>query len=145
MLKTSSIICAALISTPLWAGHELDRRDLDRGRVLYLDNCASCHGVNLEGQPNWRDLDEGGVMQAPPHDETGHTWHHDNRLLFNYTKLGGDIILDQMGVTGVKSGMPGFGDLLRDDEILDVLGLIRSTWPERMQQMQASRNPPHDR
>ena len=36
------------------ANHELDNGDLVSGKTLYTDNCASCHGAKLEGQPNWR-------------------------------------------------------------------------------------------
>ena len=25
------------------------------GEKIYIDQCASCHGVNLEGQAGWRD------------------------------------------------------------------------------------------
>ena len=25
------------------------------GQKIYIDQCASCHGVNLEGQDGWRD------------------------------------------------------------------------------------------
>ena len=27
------------------------------GREVYAEHCASCHGINLEGQPNWRQRD----------------------------------------------------------------------------------------
>lgn len=133
----------AAISSPALASHELDSRNLQNGQRLYADQCASCHGANLEGQPDWRTPNEDGILPAPPHDETGHTWHHDNALLFDYTKLGGQAALEQRGVTGFESGMPGFGDILTDDEIWDILAYIRSTWPERIQEMQATRNTPH--
>ena len=83
-------------------------------------------------------------LPAPPHDQTGHTWHHDNQLLFEYTKLGGKAALSARGVTGFASGMPGFGETLTDEEIWDILAYIRSTWPERIQDIQAARNPPHE-
>ena len=126
------------------AAHELKDRDLDRGKALYADNCASCHGTNLEGQPNWRTPDEAGLLPAPPHDETGHTWHHDNNLLFRYTKLGGERALAESGVTGFKSGMPGFEETLNDGEIWSILAYIRSKWPEHIQENHFLRNPPHN-
>jgi mono/diheme cytochrome c family protein len=126
------------------AAHELESRDIENGTVLYTENCASCHGANLEGQPDWRVSDENGVLPAPPHDDTGHTWHHDNRLLFEYTKLGGQAALALRGVTGFKSGMPSFSETLSDDEIWEILAFIRSTWPERIQENHLMRNPPHD-
>ena len=125
------------------ADHNWDHRDLDAGRNLYANNCASCHGANLEGQPNWRSPDADGVLPAPPHDASGHTWHHDDELLFAYTKLGGAAALEVRGVAGFKSGMPGFGETATDDEIWNILAYIRSTWPEREQDAQANRNRPH--
>ena len=133
----------AFAVTVAHAGHELEGKNLGNGRALYADHCASCHGAKLEGQPDWRVENDDGTLPAPPHDETGHTWHHDNGLLHAYTRLGGQAALEQRGVTGFKSGMPGFADVLSDEDIWDVLAFIRSTWPKRVQEMQASRNPPH--
>jgi len=143
-MKRVLIIAACCIATGAIAGHELDDRDLTNGQTLYSEQCASCHGASLEGKPDWRTPDENGVLPAPPHDETGHTWHHDNQLLFEYTRLGGEEALAARGVTGFASGMPGFGDALTDDDIWDILAYIRSAWPDRVQQIQAGRNPPHN-
>ena len=139
------VAVAVLLFVPMdsSAGHELDDRDITVGRTLYQQNCASCHGVKLEGQPDWRAPNADGVLPAPPHDEAGHTWHHDNQLLFNYTKLGGEGALAERGITNFKSGMPGFGDVISDDEIWNILAFIRSTWPKRIQEIQSVRNPPH--
>ena len=100
--------------------------------------------AKLEGQPNWRSPGEDMKMPAPPHDATGHTWHHDNALLFEYTQRGGQEALASRGVTGFTSGMPGFSEIITDDEIWDILAYIKSTWPTRMQEVQAARNPPHE-
>ncbi|WVX49940.1 hypothetical protein ROLI_030350 [Roseobacter fucihabitans] len=97
----------------------------------------------LEGEPDWQTPNADGVLPAPPHDKTGHTWHHDNALLFEYTKLGGKGALSARGVNDFNSGMPAFEDALSDADIWNVLAYIRSTWPEREQQIQASRNPAH--
>jgi mono/diheme cytochrome c family protein len=133
----------ALSPSSALADHELKNRDVALGQSLYADQCASCHGANLEGQPDWRSMDENGVLPAPPHDETGHTWHHDNQLLFDYTKLGGKEALAVRGMTGFKSGMPAFDGVISDDSIRDILAFIRSTWSERAQDAQESRNLPH--
>ncbi|NVO54325.1 cytochrome c [Rhodobacteraceae bacterium B1Z28] len=143
-MRNFLIISFVSFATGASAGHEMDDRDLTNGQTLYAEQCASCHGVNLEGQPDWQTPDDNGILPAPPHDETGHTWHHDNQLLFEYTRLGGEAALTARGVDGFASGMPGFGDPLTDDDIWDILAYIRSTWPERVQEIQASRNPPHD-
>lgn len=112
--------------------------DIAEGKVLYAENCASCHGAELEGQPDWRSPGPDGRLPAPPHDETGHTWHHPDSVLFDYTKLGGEALMARQGME-FDSGMPGFGDSLTDQQIRNVLGFIRSTWPERVREVQAER------
>lgn len=112
--------------------------DIQAGQALYGEYCSSCHGENLEGQPDWRSPGEDGRLPAPPHDETGHTWHHADRLLFDYTKLGGKAALASQGMD-FDSGMPGFAENLSDDDIWNILAFIQSTWPERQRQIQAER------
>lgn len=125
------------------ADHRWDDRNLVAGQSLYSDNCAACHGINLEGQPNWQSPNADGVLPAPPHDGTGHTWHHDDKLLFEYTKFGGAAAFEVRGVSGFNSGMPAFYETLTDDEIWDILAYIRSTWSDRERAVQAGRNPQH--
>jgi mono/diheme cytochrome c family protein len=130
-------------ATPALAGHELKGRDIAAGAALYATHCAACHGSDLEGAPDWQIRGPDGVFPAPPHDETGHTWHHSNEQLFEYTKLGGQALVARMGLTNFTSGMPGFGGVLSDDQIWQVLAFIASNWPEEQAAIQAARNPPH--
>ena len=113
--------------------------DQAEGEKLYQSYCASCHGANLEGQPDWRSPGPDGALPAPPHDETGHTWHHPDSVLFDYTRLGGKAALAAQGVD-FASSMPGFGDQLSDVQIRDILAYIKSTWPDRQRQVQAERS-----
>ncbi len=113
------------------AGHET--RDLARGSALYAEYCASCHGASLEGAENWREPGPDGRLPAPPHDATGHTWHHADRVLFEITKYGSAAVIGG----GYESDMIGFGDVMSDAEIRDVLAFIKSTWPERERAFQA--------
>lgn len=139
-----AISLIGIVATAAQATHQLNDRNIERGQALYGEHCGSCHGVELQGQADWRSPDENGILPAPPHDETGHTWHHDNGLLFDYTKFGGQEALARRGMVDFKSGMPGFAEVLNDNEIWDILAFIRSTWPERIQAMHSMRNPPHD-
>ena len=143
-MRHAAILVIGLAAMPAQAGHELDGRDLDRGRAVYAEHCAACHGADLEGQPDWRSPGADGIYPAPPHDATGHTWHHSNAQLFDYTRLGGQGVIDSLGIRNFTSGMPAFGDVLTEDEIWDVLAYIRSTWPARERAFQAERNPPHE-
>ncbi|MDO6732953.1 cytochrome c [Marinovum sp. 2_MG-2023] len=97
------------------------------GAALYQENCASCHGAKLEGQPDWRSRDADGRLPAPPHDATGHTWHHSDDILFQITREGTAAVVGD----GYESNMPGFGDTLEDAQIHAILEYIKSTWPDR--------------
>jgi len=110
------------------------------GKQLYAAQCASCHGDNLEGQPNWRERNDQGRLPAPPHDASGHTWHHPDGMLFAVTKFGPSRI------SGQPSDMPGYDGILSDEQIIAVLSFIKSTWPEeiraRHDEMNRKRNKP---
>jgi len=105
------------------------------GKVVYDEQCASCHGAKLEGQPNWRQRLPNGRLPAPPHDATGHTWHHSDKQLFDLTKLGPGAL-----VSDYESDMPGFGDKLSDADIWAVLSYIESTWPADIRAKQQRMN-----
>lgn len=131
----AGVIALGAVGTYLAATHGqaetalyLDPKAVDAGRVIYQDNCASCHGENLEGEPNWRERDAEGYLPAPPHDETGHTWHHPTRQLAEITKIGTEALVGG----GYRSNMPGFEETLDDDEILSALAYIKSTWPDEI-------------
>ena len=99
------------------------------GRIADDKQCAACHGGDLEGQPNWRDRLPTGRMPAPPHDDSGHTWHHPFDVLFAITKYG---LVPPHAPAGYQSDMPGFAKQLSDDEIWSVLAYIRSRWSEHV-------------
>ena len=101
-----------------------------RGETLYREHCASCHGADLEGQANWRERKADGRLPAPPHDETGHTWHHPDHMLLQITALGTAAFAGG----GYQSDMPGYREVLSDQEILAILSFIKSTWPEEIRQ-----------
>lgn len=97
-----------------------------RGQQVYLANCASCHGSKLEGQANWRERNAQGMLPAPPHDESGHTWHHPDEMLFAITKYG---VAKVTGMTDYQSAMPLYEGKLSDADIIAVLSWIKSQWP----------------
>lgn len=105
-----------------------------QGRTIYAENCASCHGKNLEGQPNWKEQLPSGRMPAPPHDASGHTWHHSDDELLGIIKKGVSAL-----VPGYESDMPPFEGTLSDGEIEAMLAFIKSAWPEREREYQEAR------
>jgi len=95
------------------------------GAKVYAQNCASCHGLNLEGQPDWKLRLANGRLPAPPHDDSGHTWHHADHVLVAIVKNG---LVPPYATPGYESDMPAFGSKLSDEEIWAVLAFIKSRW-----------------
>ena len=126
------IALAALLAS--WAQAVAAEEGMD-GAALYQQNCASCHGAELQGQPDWRSPGPDGRLPAPPHDATGHTWHHGDDILFRITRDGTAAVVGG----GYESDMPGFADALIDAEIRAILDYIKSTWPERERAYQRER------
>lgn len=98
----------------------LDPSRLAEGRGLYNQHCASCHGANLEGAPEWKTPLADGSFPAPPHDSTGHTWHHSDELLIDITLNGGN--------PQSNSKMPAFKEQLSHDQVVAILDYIKSQW-----------------
>ena len=86
-----------------------------QGKTVYADQCASCHGVNLEGQP---------------------TWHHPDAHLFQVTKYGTAAVAGP----DYKTDMSAFGEILSDTEIWAVLAFIKSRWPAAIQRRHSELN-----
>jgi len=105
-----------------------DQSVLVLGKTVYQQHCANCHGRNLEGQRNWHKRNENGYLPAPPHDATGHTWHHADTLLFKMTKYGPKSIAGE----GYKTRMPAYENILSDHDIVAVLSYIKSQWPKKL-------------
>ena len=108
-----------------------DQKIISLGKFIYNKNCASCHGISLEGQKNWMSRLPDGLMPAPPHDETGHTWHHSDKYLFMITKYGIEDIIGQK----YPNNMPAYKDVLTDKEVIAVLSYIKSTWPNKIKKI----------
>ena len=144
-LKNNFFIISVLISLPTLyffttysnksnASIDLNITDssiIENGKQIYSKNCASCHGINLEGQKNWMSRLPDGLMPAPPHDETGHTWHHSDRFLFMVTKYGIEELIGEKYL----NNMPVYKDILSDEEIIAVLSYIKSTWPSKIKKI----------
>jgi mono/diheme cytochrome c family protein len=129
--RITALIVAALLAACTDTATQQSRADprdtakVALGAKVYAENCAACHGAKLEGQPNWREKLPSGRMPAPPHDESGHTWHHTDEVLFGITKYG---LTPKYAPPGYQSDMPAFGGKLSDNEIWAALSFIASYW-----------------
>lgn len=107
------------------------------GQRIYRENCAQCHGRNLQGQALWRLQDEYFGRRAPAHDGTGHSWQHSDEALFVMVRDGRFLAAPLAGV----SSMPAFRERLDSDQILAVLAFIKSRWGTGLRIAQSSLNP----
>ena len=114
-----------------------DAKVLATGAVVYQKHCAACHGARLVGQPRWRERDAQGRMPAPPHDASGHTWHHPDQLLFDITKHG---VAKAAKLKDYDTAMPAYAGVLSDAEIVAVLSWIKSQWPPETRRHQEEMN-----
>lgn len=105
----------------------LDSDEVVLGRRVYVEQCAACHGQNAGGQPDWKQPDSNGNMPAPPHDDSGHTWHHADGLLYEIIR---DGFRDPLKSPDSPLTMPAFGDKLSDAEIRAVIAYFKSLWSE---------------
>jgi mono/diheme cytochrome c family protein len=114
-----------------------DRAAVMLGKKIYMRDCASCHGRNLQGQPLWQVVDQYAGRRAPAHDATGHTWLHSDEDIFHMTKFGRFASAPPQAV----SYMPAFKGVLEDREILAVIAFIKARWPIGLRISQAMLNP----
>jgi mono/diheme cytochrome c family protein len=101
----------------------LDPDLVAEGKLLYAKYCAACHGANLEGQSNWKTRLPNGQLPAPPHDDSGHTWHHGDSLLYKVIFEGGNGFQ-----TAKQTGMPAFASVIDGRDALAIISYIKSRW-----------------
>lgn len=97
----------------------LDPNKIDEGAKIYGAHCASCHAAGLAGEADWQTPNPDGSFKAPPHDSSGHTWHHSDRQLV-------DLVLYGSSLT--QSRMPAFEDRLTEAEVESVLEFFKAQW-----------------
>jgi mono/diheme cytochrome c family protein len=118
----------------------LDPNQVVRGRQVYIQNCARCHGQNAEGAPNWQQPDARGDLPPPPHDDSGHTWRHSDAQLAEIIRNG---LRDRFNKTPELT-MPPFKGQLTDEEIAAVISYFKSLWSleHRAYQQEQNQRPP---
>ncbi len=116
---------------------------IETGRRVYETPCASCHGAQGEGAPNWQQPDVLGELPAPPHDTEGHTWKHADGMLYRIVR---DGWRDPFNKTE-RLTMPAFGQILSPAEIRAVIDYLKTLWsPEQRRfQIEESRKAPFPR
>ncbi|HZS31882.1 MAG TPA: cytochrome c [Methylomirabilota bacterium] len=102
--------------TALWPHLAGAAGDPARGRALYLERCALCHGEQGQG---W---DWGRKVETPPvpvPDLAQVATRRSDDFLFEIVKHGGEAV-------GRTRFMPPFGFQLSDADVWDVVAYVRS-------------------
>lgn len=116
-------LLAACSKTEQASGRITDKSVLAKGKQIFQANCATCHGKQAEGAPNWRQRLPNGKLPAPPLNGSGHMWHHPMNAL-RYTIKNGTIKLGGM--------MPAWKDKLSDEDITAVIAWLQSLWSDEI-------------
>lgn len=113
-----------------------DASPLEDGERIYQQYCASCHGIQGEGMPNWERQNAQGELPAPPHGPEGHTWKHADAMLYRIVSEGWR---DPWNKTE-RLTMPAFRDLLTPAEIRAVVNYLKTLWTPEQRRHQAEEN-----
>lgn len=104
---------------------------VSQGGRVFQENCASCHGKQANGAPNWKQMGADGKYPPPPLNGTGHAWHHPLNMLFHVVKNGSP---------GGQGAMPAWKEKLSDDEIVAAIAWFQSKWPDEIYRAWAQRD-----
>lgn len=119
LIVAAAVLAAGIITACSSDTETMSEAALERGGELYQANCASCHGADLAGAADWKKPNDDGSYRPPPHDSSGHTWHHPDRVLIEIIRDGSDF---------PQSRMPAFGDRLTTEDIEAILEFIKTSW-----------------
>jgi len=85
-----------------------DMKSIERGKIIYLENCAACHGEKIDGL---KSVETGLEMDSP---------NLKKRLL---THTDGDFFWK---IQNGRGDMPSFKEDLTEEQTWDVINFIRS-------------------
>ncbi|MBX7213486.1 MAG: cytochrome c [Thermoflexales bacterium] len=120
---------AAQRAAGVYAVPALDPALVERGRTVYAESCARCHGAQLEGQNGWAYMNTFGRYMAPAHSDIGHTWQHADATLLNNVMF---------GIEPEHTEMQGFRGILSSLDQAAALAYIKSRWSEPVRSYQHS-------
>ncbi len=135
------VLTFGLMALPAFAKHPVnvnDQSQLKLGKTIYQENCAACHGANLQGPESPEDF---GKRKPPRLDAKGHGSHHSDQVHFKQIDLGSR---DKSGKL-IEGRMPSFHDILKDTEIWAVISYVKSHWPHSMRMKQMRMSPGHEK
>ena len=105
---------------------------LQKGQQLFLQNCASCHGLKAQGlTENWKQPGVDGKYPAPPLNGTAHAWHHSAKGL---------VSTIQNGTISIGGNMPAWKGKLSKKDSLIIVVWFSSLWPDEIFEIWMKKN-----
>jgi len=105
-----------------WYGNS----ELELGKTVFAQHCASCHGVEAQGiVADWRQRLDNGKFPAPPLNGSAHAWHHPLSVLLQQIENGGEY---------VGGSMPSFADILSQQEKRAAVAFFQNFWTAEIYQ-----------
>lgn len=126
LMASLAAACAPTDPGSTVKGERFTTEQIAQGRIYYEQTCAACHGIDGQGQFPDAPLepDATGRLGAPPHNETGHTWHHTDELLLRYITEGG--LADPQNFYP----MPRWDSLYDREDAALIIAYIKTMWTE---------------
>ncbi len=123
MLLFGGIIFLSTFSDSRAESRWYDQALVEKGKSLFLQNCASCHGLDASGTADWKKTDANGNFPPPPLNGTGHAWHHSISVFKTTIRQGGI----RLGGT-----MPPFEAILNDSDMDAIISFFQSKWSDEI-------------
>ena len=115
---------SAAVSETVQVERTIDAAQISRGADVFAKNCASCHGDQAQGDPDWRTRDKTtGRFPPPPLDGTAHAWHHPLAQLKH-------VIAN--GSPGGKGNMPAWKGKLSEQDMDDTIAWFQAKWSDEV-------------
>lgn len=113
LMAKGLVILLAVTLLPVLA---LAQGNAEKGKAIFAQNCASCHGPTGKG-----DAPAAAALNPKPKDLTDKAYMAGlkDQYLFDLVKKGGAAV-------GKSPLIPPFGSKLKDGDIRDVIAFIRS-------------------
>jgi thiol:disulfide interchange protein DsbC len=117
LLSTLLLVITASASAEVTRWYTPDQ--VEQGQQIFERKCASCHGDQAEGDPNWRRPDADGDYPPPPLNGNAYAWRYSLEQL-----------RDQIRIGRKREGQPAMKRRISETDIDAVIAFFQSTWDD---------------
>ena len=96
-------------------------KQVQKGEVLFLKYCASCHGKRAQKTVQWKKILSDGSYPSPPLNGNAHAWHHPKSKLKDIISNGGKLY---------DGKMPAFKEILSSRQEDELIAYFQHFWSD---------------